>query len=426
MIFAGGAFGSNPPPSSRVLILSITRRQIRRPVIPWGSLVNRFRILTSFPALILVLLCSLASTATPAPAAEPPQRVGIQQDLDLELFLEQVRQEHNLPAVAAAIVTSEGVQQVAAVGVRRNDATDRVTLEDRFHLGSVTKSITATCIALLVEEGVIEWTTTVPAVFPELVEAMHPAYAEVTLKDLLNHRSGVPAYVVDGEFESAPVPAEASAVTRRRAFAVWMLQQPPATTQGEYLYSNAGYSVATAMCEAVSGECWEDLVTYRVLQPLGLKTADFGWPNEFSSRQPWGHGSYRGSNDCWPVPPGSTWRLTDLSAPAGDVHMSVTDLARYVQFHMRGLRGEAGTIPAETIRQLHQPAGKYALGWFVGQTGGELRSWHPGSAGTFLSSVQISHERDIAAIFLCNVHTEGADTACVQIIDHLMGEIARH
>src|SRR5213076_1670942 len=107
-------------------------------------------------------------------------------------MLETIRVKHNFPALAAAVVVDGKIVVTNAVGFRKNGGTERVTVEDKFHLGSVTKSMTATVAAMLVEQGKISWTTTIGETFPELKSEIHPDYLGVTLEQLLSQRSGAP------------------------------------------------------------------------------------------------------------------------------------------------------------------------------------------------------------------------------------------
>lgn len=337
----------------------------------------------------------------------------------LAMMLEKVRTEYELPALAAARISSAGIRDLAVEGVRRNDKQEKVLITDGFHLGSVTKSITALAIAHCVGEGKLTWESRPDELFSELEGKVHPDYGTVTLRALLHHSAGVPAYTGDGEFERAPVPP-GTPVERRRAFTAWLLQQPPAGKPGSFLYSNAGYSIAAAMAEDACGVTWEQLVKEKVFEPLGLKTAGFGWPNKENPDQPWGHGSFSGSNQCWPLGPDHEWKLDPLSAPSGDVHMSIEDLAVYLQHHLRALSGEETVLDQKITTGLHDPVHSYGLGWFVVEEEGRKVSRHSGSAGTFLCSVAINPSRDIAVAFLSNVRTDGAADACRHIMKELM------
>src|SRR5262249_17181346 len=114
------------------------------------------------------------------------------QQNSLDEMLTPYLDKYQLPAVAAAVVQDGKVVASGAVGTRKAGAKIAVTTDDRFHLGSDTKAMTALLAAMLVEEGKWKWTTTVAEVFPEFAEKMDAGLKRVTLEQLLSHSSGIP------------------------------------------------------------------------------------------------------------------------------------------------------------------------------------------------------------------------------------------
>ena len=94
--------------------------------------------------------------------------------------------------MAAAVLRGERIIAQGVAGVRKRGTAERITLDDRFHLGSCAKAMTATLVAMLVEEGRLNWTTTLGELFADTVKPMHPAWEKVTLRQVLAHRSGLP------------------------------------------------------------------------------------------------------------------------------------------------------------------------------------------------------------------------------------------
>src|SRR3954471_10820296 len=92
--------------------------------------------------------------------------------------------------MAAAVLRGERIIAQGAAGVRKRGTAERITLDNQFHLGSCTKAMTATLVAMLVEEGKLNWTTTLGELFA--VKPMHPAWEKVTLQQVLAHRAGLP------------------------------------------------------------------------------------------------------------------------------------------------------------------------------------------------------------------------------------------
>ena len=140
------------------------------------------------------LLSCVGLLAPAEPAVEVPAEAPLplpEDIVDLEGILEPLRNEHGVPALAAAMVQGDRLVAIGAVGERAQDSGEAVTVHDRWHLGSNTKSMTATVAARMVKRGQIDWSTTVAEVFAK--DDPHPGWSKVTLGDLLRHRSGIPA-----------------------------------------------------------------------------------------------------------------------------------------------------------------------------------------------------------------------------------------
>ena len=131
--------------------------------------------------------------------------------------LEQVRAKHELPALAAATVSGVKVMESAAVGVRKVGGTEPVTIDDRWHIGSCTKSMTATLAAMFVEREQIKWTTTVGEIFPEFRDTMEPLWAGVTLEQLLTSAKGDLARLQDAQNQVARLTREQTNAQSRLA-----------------------------------------------------------------------------------------------------------------------------------------------------------------------------------------------------------------
>jgi CubicO group peptidase (beta-lactamase class C family) len=185
------------------------------------------------------------------------------------------------------------------------------------------------------------------------------------------------------------------------------------------LYSNTGYAVAAAMAEAATGESYESMLQTRLFQPLGVR-AGYGWPAKEDPCQPWGHWRGRVRRRLIPQDPNGCYQLEAHLAPAGDVHLSVGDYARFLQLHLRGLHGRDGLLQAETVRQLHTPVGEYALGWGVWEQNGIKVSGHEGSAGSFYAAAVVVPECDVAVAVFANAGDEAAGDACREAATELL------
>ena len=160
----------------------------------------------------------------------------------------------------------------------------------------------------------------------------------------------------------------------RYEWAAQLLSRSPERSRGEHLYSNAGYIVAGAMIEALTGQTWETLMEQEVFEPLGITTAGFGAPGTAGVRdQPWGH--LRSGGSWTPLSPGPGADNPAAIGPAGTVHITMADLALYMAAHLAGALGQGGIIDAVSFQLLHSaaPGTLYAQGWGLEQqpwTGG--------------------------------------------------------
>jgi len=342
----------------------------------------------------------------------PPVRDETQ--AHLEAVIETAIRNHGFPAAAAAVITSKDVH-VVAMGRRRVDHPDQVTVGDRFGLGSNTKAVTATMLGALVERGVLRWDTTLAAAFPDL--PMRPEYRAVTLRQMLTHRAGLPPRTSAEAFQRALTFNTTDLASGRLAFATAVLSEPPVNVPGtETRYSNADFAIAALMAERATHESWQQLVTELVCMPLRIPCG-FGPPAATDPNQPWGHS--RASGTLTPVDP--TTAGVSAMQGAGGLSLSIEGYATFLQMHLRGLRGEdTAALRAGTVRELHTPDGRYALGWGIQEYAGARSSIHAGGNGQFYALVAIQPERDRAVAFLTNDGGDDVEAQASAILKALL------
>ena len=342
----------------------------------------------------------------------------------IEETLESIRARHKLPALAAVVVVDGKVVATDAVGVRRYGVATRITPGDKFHIGSVTKSMTATVAAMLVEKRKISWTTTVGESFPEFASSIHSDYRGATLEQLLANRGGVPGKPPPTLWLKA-FQATGAAAQQRLAFVKGILALEPEAKPGtKMIYSNQGYTIAGVMLEKASGQTWEELIRTMLFEPLGMTSAGFGAPASVGQvDQPWGH--TKGVAGIKPVPPGPRADNPVAISPANAVHCSLGDLAKYAAFHMVGERGQSKFLKAESFKKLHQPVeGDYALGWIVLErkwAGGRAIT-HSGSNTMFYVVVWMAPEKNCAVIVAANIGVTEAAAGCDEAVGQLIKE----
>jgi CubicO group peptidase (beta-lactamase class C family) len=323
----------------------------------------------------------------------------------LERMLERVRRQYELPGLAAAVVKGRHGMVSGVTGVRRWRHRSRIQPADRFHIASCTKAWTATLAAIAVQRGQLEWTTTLADGLPILVRRMRKEYTEVTLEQLLAHEGRLPSYTQPTAQRAAELRALSGEHSEQRlAFLARALTEAPNDARGDGAYSNAGYAAAGAMIEQAAGTSWEDLIRRELAASLGLSSVGFGYPaKDASSNQPRGH-ARRGAAVV-ELPINEERELAACLWPAGAVHCSIDDLARYAADHLNGLRGRAALLPVAVYEHLHRARGDsvFTLGW------GRLRDprwgvvhFGAGSGGWFFVRIVVLPEHDTAVVVASN------------------------
>jgi CubicO group peptidase (beta-lactamase class C family) len=340
-----------------------------------------------------------------------PEDVGAAGDGKLGYVLEYIRDSYHLPSLGAMLIVSGQIVEAEAMGFRKLGVDVHVTCQDRWHLGSMGKAMTATLAAVIVERGHIAWNTTVEEVFPELVEKARPEFLNVTLYELLSHTGGLPSY---GSITKVPswysFFNNPSPITiQRKQFAEEFLTLAPGGSQGKFLYSNGGYIVAAAMIEKVTGSSWEQLMNTEIFYPLEMSSTGFdapGKPDDID--EPRGHimpppinmGFYS------PIEPGAYADYPPVTRPAGLIHSTFGDYAKFLAEHLDGARGHDGLVTAETFRILHTPSPgtNYSLGWAIDRDdwAGGRTLYHNGSNLRWYAQVLIAPQRDLAIVTVTN------------------------
>lgn len=340
---------------------------------------------------------------------------------NLNELLEPIRSSYGVPALAGAFIQEKSLVGLGAIGLRRLNNTEPVQTKDLFHLGSNTKSMTATLCATLVETGNLQWETTIADVFPDSLNKIRPDYHKVTLVQLLSHQAGI---VRDPGSQAIRQLPNGSSRIQRRALVDVVLANGPINTPGStYAYSNTGYMIAGAMAEQVADKSWETLIQEGLFAPLGMTSAGFGAPGvPGKTDEPWGHSP----NGMRPVEPGPQADNPPIYGPAGTVHMSLSDWAKYALVHLRGAQGESNLLlKPESFQALHKDwfNQNYALGWGLAARswGNGPALWHNGSNSLWYALIWVAPRCNVAILTATNcvgANQEGSKAcdACVNAI----------
>jgi CubicO group peptidase (beta-lactamase class C family) len=299
---------------------------------------------------------------TPAPKPKPAVVAGdaavavldaaVKKSLAEEL--EAIRTDHQLPALAAAVWRDGKLVELEAVGLRKaDDPASKVSAKDYWHLGSNTKAMTAMLIAIYVDRGKLEWDDTLDKWFKKI----DPGYAKVTLDQLLRHEGGAPSEPPEPLWKQ--LWTDGDKPDARAKFVQGILAKPPAQQPGTFVYSNAGYMIAGAALEKVTGKRWEQLMRDELFAKLDMKSCGFGAPGRKDVvDQPWGHDA-----GGTPIAPGPAADNPSGLGPAGTVHCSLEDYGKFLAVHSTG---KPAIVTPETMQHLHTARNMgYAGGWMV-------------------------------------------------------------
>jgi CubicO group peptidase (beta-lactamase class C family) len=350
---------------------------------------------------VVVALMFLVDSLIPYPDYRPfPSNRGTPPPFAQHIT--DLRREKKLVGLAAMVTVDGKVLASAVDGERKWASGVPLEIDDRWHLGGITASITATMIARLIESGQLQWSTTVGECFPDA--AIHADWKPVTFQELLTQTSGAPPLFSKEVNSEQPALGPESTRARREAVFNVLAKKPDHPPGEKYDYSNVGYTIAAAMAEEKTGATWEDLVKREVFAPLALASAGFGPPKspDETLPQPRGHRPYLGAK----IPASDEADNSPIMGPAGAVRMSLSDLSTYTTEHLRGHLGNGKLLSAETYQRLHAPRlHNYACGWLLKDRGAQTPHaiyWHNGSNTMWYALVAFIPEKKMVVAVTSN------------------------
>ena len=371
-----------------------------------------------------LVLSGLGLPATPLSAQDPFPS-------SLDAYVAGAVRTMDLPGAAIAVVKDGRVIVVKGYGVRELGKPDPIDAQTIFDIASVTKGFTSAAIASLVDEGKLSWDVPVRTYLPTLEFPDPYVTANATLRDLLSHRTGL---------ASNNSPPFSALLPRARLLQTVKHFEMAGSFREQYNYSNVGFTIAGEAAAVVAGTSWEQLITDRLLLPLGMTrtTADFANVAALGNVAV-GHGMYSGVQR--PVPHGNISRIT--TAPAGAVQSSAADLARWMLFQLgdgtwegrRVLSADAliemhvphilarTTAGFRTARQVRHFAG-YGMGWQVFDFRGQLMLWHSGNGSGQVAYLVMLPDHRLGVAVLVNSWKAGVQLNAAlasRILDHYLG-----
>jgi len=328
----------------------------------------------------------------------------------------------DVPALGYAIVGPKGIVKLEIAGRRRANASDPVTPDDPWHLGSNTEAFTSALYARLVQQGQAVWGADTGLLFPDL--KIDPAWSTVTIEEFLSHRAGVSdvglideGWLIRTSHDKRPAPDQ------RTALAAKILSRPPAGVRRDYEYSNADYVLVGAAIERITRTSWESAMTTGLFEPLGLSSAGFGAP---TGDAPWGHDIGR---DDAPEPVDPTKGVADnpaVFAPGGQIHLSLGDYTRFVGVF---LNNGDGFLTPESLMHIARPQDALAEGDGLGWRVSPNMAWangpvlaHEGSNTLWRALAEVAPALPLAVVVVTNSGGEPGARAVQMMSARLISE----
>jgi len=338
-------------------------------------------------------------TARPVPLAVDERRIAT--------FVESVRAEMEVPSFSLGIVSGEELIYARSFGVMDRESGEPATPETLYQIASVTKTFTATLLAILRDEGVLGLDDPVARHLPEGLPVPGADGApEITLRHLLTHSSGLPLqpvnYALGDRYHN-----DYSAEMLHEGLAGTGLLFPP---DSSWSYSNLGYILLADVLARATGNSFEELLEDRLLEPLGMHDTTIDLDADELDRLAthyWSDAPYEAS---------PYWRPGPIAGHGG-LTSSVRDIARYLSFQFRENLVDAGPLSGATLREIHRPQRQrfdprrwVGHAWFVlySPDAGEILS-HSGFTGGHSSYVAFSPGLGIGVVVLANFGREPTD-----------------
>jgi CubicO group peptidase (beta-lactamase class C family) len=365
----------------------------------------RGRIDAGAGAAVAALIAASAAGAEPVPRERVEAAAA-----EIGAMAEALVAGGAAPGMAIVVVHQDEVVYLQGFGLRKVGATEEVDGDTVFQIASMSKPISATVVARLVGEGLLDWDTRIAELDPGF--RLHDPYpsAEVTVRDLFNHRSGLPG--------GAGNDLESVGFDRDLVLRQLRLVAPSSSFRSGYAYSNAGITAGAVAAVRPTGKDWETVADEMLFAPLGMTSTSYRY-DAFAGRDNAAALHVPGVEGGWEA---RIQRDATTQAPAGSVSASARDLARWMRLELNeGAFEGVQLIDPDALAATHVPlfarglnpvTGEqsfYGLGWNVG-FGRNGVSW--GHAGAFSvggrSVVTLWPEAELGIVALANAFPTGA------------------
>jgi len=347
----------------------------------------------------------------------------------LDALMNEAMKQWQAPGSAVVIVRGDEVVYLKGFGVKDVNTKQPVTPDTVFAIGSTTKAFVTAAMAILADEGQMNWDDPVRKHLPYFRLSDPLANENVTLRDIVTHRTGLIRH--DMLWYGSPFGREE--IIKR--IGLVPLSYGFRTT---FQYQNIMFLTAGQAVGAASKSSWEEFSQKRIFDPLGMKSASF---SVVKAEQAPDHASpHTKQGDKFEV---IKWRNLDNVGPAGSINASARDLSGWIRLHLNeGVIDGKRLISSENLRETHTPQmvirneGRwrlffpesetsqlsYGLGWFISDYRGRKLVMHGGTIDGFRACVMLVPKSKIGVAVLVNLTgSQMPEAACYNIVDFLLG-----
>jgi CubicO group peptidase (beta-lactamase class C family) len=333
------------------------------------------------------------------------------------------------PGLSLAVVKNDALVLARGYGQRGLDQPAPVDEHTLFAIGSISKSFTATSLGMLVDEGQLAWDDPVQKYLPDFQLFDPYATREITIRDLLTHRSGL-REVSGGTIWYGSTYNRAEVVQRLRHL------KPVSSFRSQFAYQNIMYLVAGQLILAVTGGDWDTFVRERLFKPLGMADS----VTSITAFQPAENvvTPHITVNDQAQV---VAHRNYDNVGPAASIYASVVDMAQYLRLHLRqGRYADQQLLSAEAVREMAAPQMAipirpnppalaaltpefytYGLGWFIRNYRGRKVVTHSGGVDGLVALATMVPEEQLGIVVLANQESALVAAVVYSLLDAYLG-----
>jgi len=330
-------------------------------------------------------------------------------------------EQWQIPGMAIAVVKDGEVILAEGYGVLKLGESQPVTADTQFGIASVSKHMTASSLALLVDQGLITWNDPVIKHIPWFELSDPWVTAHVTIHDLLTHQVGVGRIL--GNRLQYMTNRSREELLRHMRFHTF--EQP---FRSDYVYSNVMYTLAGEVVAAVSGQSWDSYMAEHFFEPMGMNRTNTSINDLHpDGNSAWPHQYIDGEIVTIPL------RNWDNSSPAGGINSTATDMAKWMLMQLNnGVHNDKQIIPTDVLTDIQTPKvsfetsgsaapqRSYGYGYNITDFRGHRLLSHGGATDGMNTSYMLMPEHNFGIIIMTNTFNNFMTAVAYTVIDHML------